>query len=1188
MPKTTDPSGIQAGTGRTEPTRSNYQVNGSGTGTLVAPADTKNDYGVKEGTLSPINSHVDDTQDAHAASAIQIDQKPDDIFTSQNVEGALDELSALIPPPTPTLGNYKNYQDVMGIPDWGVFKLKDASLTSRDSSAFIQSNPPGETYPYYWIPSHPAIEYKPFEPDGTIVYPTTNWNEGGNDPENDLTFNIWDGGYQGGGPGWCHAGAFTEAGGDIISTMRVYPYDGNVPLGLIARGVVVSGVVYPADKGVLAIFFWPADGNLAAFLAQPLTTRCKAAILLGQGIYGCTDGCPRDGEPGGIFLKGEDSAGDYDPYEWPGQATGQASLEEIYTGVSEATSSPFPGPPYLNFDGLTSPGCQTVDYPALGGIPFPGQVRLGTDPDASAASVVSNGIPILGAIAAARGLGNDNNFFRYRLPYLDDYSSTSGGGLKYTPVGERPRYYSKPTISLNPTADLTQAGDYTNYEKTYWPMQVARYRHRFAIEAPLATPSTAGSYFMVHFRKEEYFEDFTLAGTISAARIYSVNAADWTNMENPLNVTGTAGWPAVNEPAEFYHAIRSDIYAEDVAAYNDPVAVPGAAYTLAPIVQDDTMFASGIQYFMPLGWTGNPSLQMLTCGAQASGVFGVGLSRNAYLFGIPTGATWMYSMNPGTMAVGCLTGATNIVPTYSLGGVMRQRVEMPIYSTAPGSMNEGAFSITGGPVPADNAWISLGATTVTGDTDPCAFSTDVQPVAIWRRPLQQEQTALCIGLTTSIPEAAANTILYHGTVDPAFGIPLYGNLTLAGGVGTQGAPGPALPSLESPDKDTTERFLDEVYRYDNTWTGSVTAQAALYSGTPGGVNVEVPARAGTSLSLGGYNWTQCSYLQSMTYPNSMYAEDLVAVLTSEAQVAGLPHRNPPVTDGVYTPYPNSGRLMYPQTNYAVAHRPSQADGDIAVVQLDYSVCAGARDYVRCFDTAFSRSVDPLKPVVASQDQPYFTLRIDGLGLSDFEYSGGPNANIVIYAKVPGITAWLDIGRTAPTVPNVETTSITNPVVITTVEDHGLTTGDAVELVGTDNLNLIAIWTATVTGPKTFTVVYDATLDAVGGQSGTVILHEDGKGGKVVGATTFQGYDTQTGIIYSQVYITMTNNLFRSVGHPTVANEVPILIKVNLKDTVAAHKYDFEHQYPGWAGPDPTISCRLIRGIAGIRIVHPDE
>jgi hypothetical protein len=79
---------------------------------------------------------------------------------------------------------------------------------------------------------------------------------------------------------------------------------------------------------------------------------------------------------------------------------------------------------------------------------------------------------------------------------------------------------------------------------------------------------------------------------------------------------------------------------------------------------------------------------------------------------------------------------------------------------------------------------------------------------------------------------------------------------------------------------------------------------------------------------------------------------------------------------------------------------------------------------------------------------------------------------------------------------IASSDTSNPVVITTVEPHGLTSLDLVDFVGAANANLNApassgTWVATVTAPTTFTVPYDASLDAIGGAVGTVTKHDDG-------------------------------------------------------------------------------------------------
>ena len=75
--------------------------------------------------------------------------------------------------------------------------------------------------------------------------------------------------------------------------------------------------------------------------------------------------------------------------------------------------------------------------------------------------------------------------------------------------------------------------------------------------------------------------------------------------------------------------------------------------------------------------------------------------------------------------------------------------------------------------------------------------------------------------------------------------------------------------------------------------------------------------------------------------------------------------------------------------------------------------------------------------------------------------------------------------------SIQSSDTGNPVEITTTAPHGLVTGDSVFIVGAANANLNAAWTVTVTAATTFTVPYDASLDAVGGIQGRVNLIDDG-------------------------------------------------------------------------------------------------
>ncbi|MFZ4600066.1 MAG: hypothetical protein ACOYNN_15615, partial [Terrimicrobiaceae bacterium] len=127
----------------------------------------------------------------------------------------------------------------------------------------------------------------------------------GLDPVTDPTFNYYDGigfpTYTGCGVGQAHAGFSTVSMGggaaDGFPSWRILPP-------ITDPAVVVSGIVSPADRGVLALVKWAA-GTLSAPGALTTTAdvlaRCPAAILLGQGLSGA------DGQPGGIF---EEAGGD--------------------------------------------------------------------------------------------------------------------------------------------------------------------------------------------------------------------------------------------------------------------------------------------------------------------------------------------------------------------------------------------------------------------------------------------------------------------------------------------------------------------------------------------------------------------------------------------------------------------------------------------------------------------------------------------------------------------------------------------------------------------------------------------------------------------------------------------------------------------------------------------------------------
>lgn len=960
MPRKVDPGTIVVGTGLA----SNNTIDSN---SLTAPA--------VNGSTAGLSAHINDDNDAHPAGSIGIDGDP--FYDGDDVQDALDELAALIPPRPPTVGNFSQVLTYSGVTDWGVLKLRDAGFGDRGDITFpapAQPNADNDIYPYYHDIPSVADDSPPFDPHL------------GDDPHSDPTFNVFDGVYTGGGVGTSHLGGFTRpAGGPpnpIKQTARILPSEG-----LGVKSYVASGSVYPADRGVLALFYWPPGGDVAAFLAQPLDTRVVAAILLGQGFNG-QDHPVCDGDPGGIFTVS--TTDPEDVFTYPGRATGQYDLLELQSGLVGGVGPALP-PPF-------SPG-------DLGA----GQVRLGTDPNAG--PVIVGGIPILGATSIATGGGNDDNFFRYRLPYLDDY--TSGSGLKFTPAAEQSRYFSKPSVSLDPGTDLTQGGDYANFPKDYWTWQIARYRHRATFPTGFPNPPDPrdmGSYIVVHFKKEHHFELFARDGVMpgdpsQCYTIYSAELTNWLDPEDPLNLTDPTPTPA--ETADGYHVLRALNY-EDPEAL-DPLVFTSNVwdYTRTP---DEVMTVSGVHYFLP-GAAGS-EWQVESAAIGATGYW-----ENSYrLVNDSTGGQVTLGLegpDPAFMYLGLFAYESGNIshagaPDFT-GQIETQRMEFG-YDDLDFGSGHGPFTLLNAPEPGDGAAVNLtvGDPNIffAGDLSAPAFSQDAQIRWFFRSPLGHNipTTALLPTAGEQMAVADGKTILFHSTrQNPAGGAGDYGNYNSAG------IPSVVRAGLEIPLKDTEERFLDEVYRWNNvnlgtadpTWDGvrgNIAGPGLPFGAAP---ILDFPVRAGSSIAP----WDTASWLQQGDYLTDLN------LFPDEAQVAGLPDRNPPLADGVVGAQPSAGIVMYPKIDYSngAAIRPSTLDGDITVLtQPDYTTVAAASTvYMRAFDVAFSRTVP-----IDMAGTPFFVLRVRGLKLADFAYVGpGPgSANVAIEVKVPGLTTWMDAGR----------------------------------------------------------------------------------------------------------------------------------------------------------------------------------
>jgi hypothetical protein len=1048
---------------------------------------------ISPGEVGPISgtldAHVENPTGAHPATAIStVDLY--DRYSGVNVQVSLDDLAALIPPSMGGVGSagvaWLGSTNV-GTPDWGILKLNDGALPFTGN---VGADPHG-VYPYYYR--------SPVCPTGVGL--TGN----GLEPATDPTFNVTDGVYTGGGVGKVHAGFVTTTiGGSSVGypTWRILQAIAN-------PAVVVSGIVSPADRGVLALVKWPTGDEptpspAPAANVADIQARCVAALLLGKGVL--DNGC--DGEPGGIFtdatgglravasiLNNTNPAAGYTitltlsglpggpptpvtftstavapatPYEFlvgasnvftannlalalnnlyfpglivalyvgaPGQvvifprAVGAVGNTLVLsdtagggnytltngTGGTDVAPSPynFPGRAagQFNLDEIHTGGTLGPNQPFYN--PAAGQVRLLTDPAAASftpPTVVAGGLPIFGATDSAIGTtptfpflpfdlggGTAGNFFAYRLPYLKDYSVSSG--LIYTPAAEKTRFTTK--LAPASVGSLTQAGNYDDFTTDFWGYQIARYRHRFEVTTAAAATRYDGNYALVHFKKEAYFEAYVRDGVVPASdQVYSVNLVQWTGNTTPYDqlenlVTDT---PTIS-PANSVN--RAEIV-EDNDGATLPALTGAETYTLN-VATAQTVFYSGVEYYVPVdrstASTPNVSITALTftvTGAQSMFEVGYRSHDTVPTSGPLSSDNRRYALNQNMAFVSLspysyggtesptASGVTSGSPLATvfpgeLGQFRRQRVELGYADLTAGSVD---------PVIGFAATYTFGVATkadgmhFTGDYTTPSFTTNARVRVFFRRPLVVDGgTGYPLPATTlgfNIPSTAApNRILFHSMLEsPTSLSPKYGNTFAL-----------ANATLDD-DKDVSERFLDEVYRYPENWTPLTIPADVLQlqgPGLPSGpLAIQVPVRP---------------ILGDLNYPGWFFQNlhtsvlDIATVnLNNALQVAGLPDRNPPYTDGLDAPFPSRGILLYPQTDYGLDDPPGP----------NYFVLTGDRVYVRAFNAG-----------AANAGTSTVTFRLWGVEITDFQYAAltAPGATgMAVMVKVPGLTTWMDAGR----------------------------------------------------------------------------------------------------------------------------------------------------------------------------------
>lgn len=973
-------------------------------------------------------------------------------LASTTAGGAISELAGSLPPAPPMVGQRSDSTPMSGIPDWGILKLAEQSYHDRGLAAGAGD------YPAFHVPPGPAIDPPTFVPPGA-------------DPATDPAWNFATNLVAGMGPGQARAGAVASGGisGVAARSLRLLPRPVDVVTGdpLPALPVVVSGVVYPADRGVLAIVRWPpnhADGSLATaqeFVAQPLLQRCVAAVLLGQGISpsplpgnsgdpgrcaspGSCGGSACDGASGGIFDPGRDLEGQYDPTAFPGRASGQYDLDEVLRGTDGLDGLPL-RKPFDDFNGDGVPGAQKIRNAP---VPAAGQVRLGTDP--AAGPVEPYGIPVLGASSSAydptpadvvaghivvgstvvRAGTVEPNFLAYRLPYLQDYEV-----LAYTPRGvdrHRSREQFRFFRAIKPAAPhvpdpLPSAGLYGGYFRhDSWSRQLARFRHMFLLPSQSPDPLAAerlGTYWLLHFKKEADFESMVASGVLpwdpkasyglyGAAPLPSgmTHPGCVANLETSPQPSPRGPAPAYGHASPSYHAVR-----HEVALVPSPAAPDFAATATWGVPSPaPAVWVSGVAYYLATDpATGDSAFSLggfLATSKAPDTVFAGGFGvDDAALANHAAAPARIASPDPAVLLVGDLAFGEHPARPG------QPSLDVPVGGAPPSTLTSFAGSadqprLRRVDIPLSHCG-SNGAGPY-GDANAPAPSDPLAVLLTQDCPLRGDldEPSFCADAELRF---AVRPRHVPGTL-PAHGFPVAWN--------------PAARIL----LHTTRCGPADPPRFGNFLDGGVPARPLpsllsadrdrqerfldeVYRWSPDFAGADAAAGSGAAAALQGpglQGWRG----GPIEVPARVASRDAWASASwlrrrlhekplgaQDLQVSGMPRRSPPLSDGARFHRPPCGVLRYPSEDYGGA-RPSQAQDGLAAPQPSYAKSSGTRSYIRVLDLGS-----------AAAGSPVFSIRVEGFFLADLAFRGpGPgrlgSGGAALLVKIPGLTAWLDAGR----------------------------------------------------------------------------------------------------------------------------------------------------------------------------------
>jgi len=239
------------------------------------------------------------------------------------------------------------------------------------------------------------------------------------------------------------------------------------------------------------------------------------------------------------------------------------------------------------------------------------------------------------------------------------------------------------------------------------------------------------------------------------------------------------------------------------------------------------------------------------------------------------------------------------------------------------------------------------------------------------------------------------------------------------GSGDGGNPSKPISGILTARKDTQERFLDEAYRIRKTFAGFTFSHY--------GQVVDNSNLTGPGLPYGMYFYEDfvirdtngTEHFDAGWLSNGLHAS---ALPIGEAEVKGIFEATKSRSYSYGTTNLRRGVLGSPLTNYTLAANNFLVAEDSATWQplcTNYgslSYLTSDASFVRAFDVSFSRSASEEDVVNTTR----FTLRVLGL---DFSLFNAPSDKYSIYIKVPGLTTWMNIGRSNGTGPSKQSPSL---------------------------------------------------------------------------------------------------------------------------------------------------------------------